>query len=45
MGKISILIADDHTVLREGARQILEQESDLVMVAEADDTCSAQHGS
>jgi len=45
MGEINILIADDHTVLREGARQIPEQESDLVVVAQADDTRSARHGS
>ena len=37
MGKIKILIADDHTVVREGTRQILEQESDLDVVAEAAD--------
>ena len=37
MGKIKILIADDHAVVREGTRQILEQESDLNVVAEAGD--------
>jgi NarL family two-component system response regulator LiaR len=37
MGKIKILIADDHAVVREGTRQILEQESDLDVVAEAAD--------
>jgi len=37
MGKIRILIADDHAVVREGTRQILEQESDLNVVAEAAD--------
>ncbi len=35
MGKIKILIADDHAVVREGTRQILEQEADLNVVAEA----------
>jgi NarL family two-component system response regulator LiaR len=35
MGKIKILIADDHAVVREGTRQILEQEPDLDVVAEA----------
>jgi len=35
MGKIKILIADDHAVVREGTRQILEQEQDLEVVAEA----------
>ncbi len=37
MDKIRILIADDHAVVREGTRQILEQESDMEVVAEAAD--------
>ncbi|OGO38039.1 MAG: DNA-binding response regulator [Chloroflexi bacterium RBG_16_57_8] len=37
MEKIRILIADDHAVVREGTRQILEQEPDLEVVAEAGD--------
>jgi len=37
LGKIRILIADDHVVVREGTRQILEQEDDLEVVAEASD--------
>ena len=37
MDKIKILIADDHAVVREGTRQILEQEPDLEVVAEAGD--------
>jgi len=37
LGKIRILIADDHAVVREGTRQILEQEEDLEVVAEASD--------
>ena len=37
LGKIKILIADDHAVVREGTRQILEQEPDLTVVAEAGD--------
>ena len=37
LGKIKILIADDHAVVREGTRQILERESDLDVVAEAAD--------
>jgi len=37
MSKIRILIADDHTVLREGMRQLLEQEKDLEVVGEASD--------
>lgn len=35
MNKIRILIADDHAVVREGTRRILEQEDDLEVVAEA----------
>jgi NarL family two-component system response regulator LiaR len=37
LDKIKILIADDHAVVREGTRQILEHEPDLVVVAEAGD--------
>jgi len=37
LSKIKILIADDHAVVREGTRQILEQEPDLDVVAEAAD--------
>ncbi len=37
MGKIKILIADDHAVVREGTRQLLEKEADLAVVAEACD--------
>lgn len=35
--KIRILIADDHTVVREGTRQLLEHEPDLQVIAEAGD--------
>jgi len=37
MGKIRVLIADDHAVLREGMRRLLEQEKDLEIVSEAGD--------
>ena len=37
MSRIKILVADDHAVVREGTRQILEQEPDLKVVAEAAD--------
>ena len=37
MNNIKILIADDHAVVREGTRQILEQEPDLKVVSEAAD--------
>ena len=35
MDQIKIIIADDHTVVRKGTRQILEQEADLAVVGEA----------
>lgn len=37
MAKIRVLIADDHAVVREGTRKLLEQEKDLIVVAEAGD--------
>jgi len=37
LGKIRILLADDHAVVREGTRQVLEQEPDMNVVAEAAD--------
>ncbi len=37
MKPIRILLADDHVVVREGTRQILEREADLSVVAEASD--------
>src|SRR5690242_21034313 len=36
-GTISIVIADDHTVMRSGLRMLLEAEADLEVVAEAGD--------
>ncbi len=33
--KLRILIADDHKIVREGLRMILQQEQDMVVVAEA----------
>jgi NarL family two-component system response regulator LiaR len=41
MLKIKILIADDHAVVREGTRQILVQEPDMEVVAEAADGTEA----
>ena len=35
--KIRVLIADDHAVLREGMRNLLEREKDLEVVGEAGD--------
>jgi two-component system, NarL family, response regulator LiaR len=37
MDEIKIIIADDHTVVRKGTRQILEEEPDLKVVGEASD--------
>ena len=34
---IRILLADDHTVVRDGLRALLERESDMKVVAEAAD--------
>jgi NarL family two-component system response regulator LiaR len=41
MAKINVLIADDHAVVRDGTRQILEQEEDIKVVAEAADGAEA----
>jgi NarL family two-component system response regulator LiaR len=35
--KIKVLIADDHALVREGTRRILDQEEDIEVVAEASD--------
>ena len=35
--KIRILLADDHAVLREGMRNLIEREKDMVIVGEASD--------
>jgi DNA-binding NarL/FixJ family response regulator len=37
MNKIRILLADDHTILREGIRSLIEDEHDMVVVGEAED--------
>lgn len=36
-GKIRVLIADDHAVVREGFRKVLEEQSDMEVVGEAGD--------
>jgi len=41
MDKIRILLADDHTILRQGVRALLSDETDMVVVGEADDGRSA----
>jgi two-component system, NarL family, response regulator NreC len=41
MNKIRILLADDHTILREGIRSLIEDEHDMEVVGEAEDGLSA----
>ena len=38
---ISILLVDDHPVVRQGYRRVLEHQGDFRVVAEADDAVSA----
>jgi len=37
MSKIRIVLADDHTILREGIRSLLEDEADMEVIGEAED--------
>ena len=39
--KIRILLADDHIIVREGTREMLERQSDMQVVAEANDGVDA----
>jgi DNA-binding NarL/FixJ family response regulator len=39
--KVKVLLVDDHALFRVGVRQILDQENDFEVVAEADDSRSA----
>ncbi len=41
MSKIRIILADDHVILRQGTRQLLEHESDMDVVGEASDGAEA----
>ena len=41
MEKIRILLADDHTLMRDGLRSLLETEADMTVVGEAEDGRSA----
>lgn len=41
MNKIRILLADDHTIVRDGIRALIEDEKDMLVVGEADDGHSA----
>jgi YesN/AraC family two-component response regulator len=37
MYEITVIIADDHPIVRQGLRQTIELEEDIKIVAEADD--------
>ncbi len=41
MGKTKILIADDHTIVREGIRELLQKRGDFEVVGEAEDGVQA----
>jgi DNA-binding NarL/FixJ family response regulator len=41
MSKITVLLVDDHSLVRRGFRRILEDESDLAVVGEASDGAEA----
>src|SRR5215813_14218000 len=43
MKSIRILLADDHTVVRDGLRVLLERESGMTVVAEASDGRESVH--
>ena len=37
MNKVRVLLADDHTILRDGLRALLEDQPDMAVVGEAQD--------
>jgi DNA-binding NarL/FixJ family response regulator len=39
--EIRLVLADDHPIVRQGLRQVIEREADLIVVAEADDGLAA----
>jgi two-component system, NarL family, response regulator DegU len=41
MGKIRVLLVDDHTVVRQGLRRILETDEEIEIVGETGDGRSA----
>ncbi len=43
MKKITVLLADDHTVVRQGLRALLESEEDIRVVGEAENGRQAVH--
>jgi two-component system response regulator NreC len=38
----TIVAADDHTVVRQGLRMLIEAESGIRLIVEADDVCDAE---
>src|SRR5580704_4924902 len=40
--KVSVLLVDDHAVVREGYRRLLERHGDIEVVGEASDAAAAQ---
>ena len=40
-GKIKVLLAEDHILVREGTRELLQRESDIEVIGEADDGSQA----
>ena len=38
--KIKIIIADDHAIVREGLKQIVAEEKDMLVCGEAEDAAS-----
>ncbi len=43
--RIRVLVVDDHAVVREGYRRLLEKQPDIEVVAEAEDAGAATSGS
>ena len=41
LSSISVVLADDHTVVRKGIREFLEEDGDIVVVSEASDGVQA----
>jgi DNA-binding NarL/FixJ family response regulator len=41
MGKTTVLLVEDHEVVREGLRALLSTQSDIEVVGEASDGCAA----
>ncbi len=44
MARITVLLADDHPIVRQGLRQVIERDTDLQVVAEANNGQEALDG-